>query len=69
LSKPACRRVPVIGPLAVGIGVVDIEAEARTLARGGPLHHLLITVRITERSEGTPADVLMRNEPPLPGAT
>jgi len=46
---------------------VDIEAEARTLARGGPLHHLLIT--LTERSEGTPDDVLMRNEPPPPGST
>jgi len=48
---------------------VDREAEARTLARAGPLHHLLITVRVTERSEGTPAGVLMRKEPPLPGAT
>jgi hypothetical protein len=34
LVKPACRRVPVMGPLAVGIGVVDREAEAYTLARG-----------------------------------
>lgn len=36
--------VAVVGPLAFGIGVVDVEAESSTVACLGPLMHLKVTV-------------------------
>src|SRR4029450_2005459 len=42
----------VVGPLAVSVGVVDDEAEARTAARGRPLQHLQVAVGVAEGGDG-----------------
>ena len=46
LVEAADVRVPVVGPLALRIGVVDVEAEAEPVPGLGPLVHLEITIRI-----------------------
>src|SRR5262244_4079331 len=48
---------PVVGPLTVGVRVVDIEAESPPAAGGCPLEHLQVTVRIAERGDGAPANM------------
>src|SRR4051812_44726628 len=57
--KGADVRLAVVGPLAVGIGVMHDAHEARTIARGGPLQHLQIAVGVAEGKDGTPADMLL----------
>ena len=52
-------RLTVIGPLAVGIGVMDEQAEARALAGGRPLQHLQVAVGVAERGDRAAADVLV----------
>jgi hypothetical protein len=54
--EPADVRA-VVGPLAVGVGVVDVQAEARAGDGGRPLQHLEVAVRVAERRDRPPADV------------
>jgi len=49
----------VVGPFALGIGVVDVERESRPLSGSGPLQHLQVTVAVAERGNGSPADLLL----------
>ena len=50
--ETADRRHAVVVPFAVGVGVVDVEAEARAVAGGGPLEHLPVAVEVAERGGG-----------------
>src|SRR5262249_46036623 len=47
----------VVNPLAVDIGMVNVEAEAQPGAGSGPLEHLKVTIRIAECCERPPADM------------
>ena len=48
--------IAVVGPFALGIGVVDQTHEARASAGRGPFQHLLVAVGIAEGEDGTPPD-------------
>ena len=56
LVEPADVAVAVVGPFALGIGVVHDQTEARPVARGGPLQHLQIAVGVAERHDRAAAD-------------
>ena len=49
--------IAIISPFAIGVSVVNVEAETRTTAAGGPLQHLQISVGIAKSGDGAPADV------------
>ncbi len=49
----------VVGPLALGIGVMNVKAESESLASGRPLQHLQITVRVPKCCDGAAANVLI----------
>ena len=57
LVELADVRLAVVGPLALGVGVVDEEAEARAAAGGGPLQHLQVAVGVAEGGDRAAADV------------
>jgi hypothetical protein len=46
-------RLAIVGPLALGVGVVNEEAEASPRGGGRPLQHLHVTVGIAERGCGS----------------
>jgi hypothetical protein len=50
-------RITVVGPFALGIGVMDVETEARARASSGPLEHLQVAVRIAEGGDGAAANM------------
>src|SRR5690349_7264977 len=56
LVEPADRRLAVVGPLALGVRMVNEPHEAGAVAGGGPLEHLLIAVRVAEREDRAAAD-------------
>src|SRR5215470_18010615 len=49
-------RLPVVGPFALGIGVVHEPGEARAAAIHGPLQHLQVAVGVAEGEDRTPPD-------------
>jgi hypothetical protein len=49
-------RLPVVGPLALGVGVVHDAHEARAAAGRGPLEHLLIAIGVAEGEDRAAAD-------------
>ena len=51
-------ELAVVGPLARGVGVVNVEAETRARTGGGPLEHLQVAIGIAERGDGTATNVL-----------
>jgi len=61
LRRVLCRACQcatvVVGPLALGVGVMDDETEARTGTGCRPLQHLVIAIGITERCERPSANV------------
>ena len=59
LVELADVRLAVVGPFALGVGVVDEEAEARAAAGGGPLQHLQVAVGVAEGGDRPAADVLV----------
>src|SRR6185295_2132714 len=46
--EPADTRGAVVGPLAIGVGMVYVETEARARAGRRPLEHLQVAVRVAE---------------------
>src|SRR5260221_2715716 len=62
LVEAADARFAVVGPFAAGVVVVNVEAETRALAGGGPLQHLQVAVRIAERRDGPAADEFLDAE-------
>src|SRR5262245_63749720 len=58
LVELADRRRMVVGPFALGVGVVHEQREARARAGGRPLEHLLVAVGVAERHQRPPADQL-----------
>ena len=59
LSSRPIVRLPVIGPFAFRVGVMDVEAKARARAAASPLQHLEVAVGIAERRDRPAADVLL----------
>src|SRR4029078_11952196 len=60
LYDPADIRLPIVGIFALAIGMMHDERKAwRGRALGGPLQHLKIAVRITERCDRTLTDMLV----------
>jgi len=57
--EPADARIAVVGPLALGIIVVDEEAETQSGAGGSPFEHLEIAVGVSKGGDGPAADVLL----------
>jgi len=55
--ETANGRLTIVGIFAVGIGVMDDEAETRPRTGGGPLDHLQVAVGVAESGDGPPADV------------
>jgi hypothetical protein len=58
LVETADVRLAVVGPLAIGVGVVHVETEAGATAGGGPLQHLEVAIGIAEGRDRPAADVL-----------
>src|SRR4051794_11756534 len=56
LVEPSDVGGTVVGPLTLGIGVMDEPHEPRPTSCGSPLQHLLITVRIAESEDRAPTD-------------
>ncbi len=56
LSSLPTWEVLVVGPFALGVGVVHKAHEARALAGRGPLEHLLIAVGVAESEDRPAAD-------------
>ena len=56
--RPKCG-VPVVSIFALGVGVMDDQAEARAPAHRRPLQHLEIAVGVAERRNRAAADVLV----------
>src|SRR6185503_19038811 len=59
LVEPADRRLPVVGPLAFAVGVMDETREASSAAARRPLEHLLIAVGVAEGEDRPAADELV----------
>ena len=57
LVEPSDRRVAIVRPFALGIGVVDQKHESLAGSGGGPLEHLKVAVGVAERSDRPTADV------------
>src|SRR5688572_18868596 len=53
-------RLAVVGPFALGVGVMDDQSETRAAPRNGPLEHLQITVGIAEGGDGAAANVMLQ---------
>jgi hypothetical protein len=58
--QPADVAVAVVGELALGVGVVDEQAEARPVAGGGPFQHLEVAVGVAGGEDRALADVAGR---------
>ena len=58
-SQAADVRVPVVGPLTLGIRVVNDQSEARTLSECSPSQHLEVAVGVAERHDRSPPDDLV----------
>ena len=56
LVELADVRRAVVGPFALGVGVVDEPHEARARSGRGPLEHLLIAVGVAEGEDRAAAD-------------
>src|SRR5262249_52259704 len=56
LVQAADVGLSVIGPLALGVGMMHQTHEARAASRRGPFKHLLVAVRIAERENRTLSD-------------
>ena len=54
--------VTVVGPLALGVGVVDDHAETRAGSRRRPLEHLEVAVGVAERRDRPAADQLLDSD-------
>src|SRR4051812_18861137 len=50
-------RLAVVGELARGVVVMDVETEARPGTCGSPLQHLQIAIGITKGGDGSAANV------------
>ena len=55
--ESADTGLAIIGPFALGIGMVNIERESWAVSGGGPLEHLQVAVRIAKCRYGATADV------------
>ena len=51
--------IAVVGPFAVGVGVMDDEAETRTIAAGRPLEHFEVAIGIAKGHHRAATDVLL----------
>src|SRR6188768_3590250 len=56
LVELADVRIPVVGPFALGIRVMDIKTQPRAVGDASPLQHLQVAVRVAERGDGPTAD-------------
>ena len=59
LSEPADRGLAVVGLLALGVGVVDDQPEARASPAVVHSQHLQVAVGVAERGDRAPADELL----------
>ena len=51
LVKTTDRRLAIVSPFTLRVGVMDIETETRACAGGGPLEHLQIAIPVAERGD------------------
>src|SRR5262249_45820671 len=56
LVEPSDVRGTVVGPLALGVGVMHEAHEAQTAAGGCPLQHLVVAVGVAESKQRPPAN-------------
>jgi hypothetical protein len=59
LVELADLGLAVVGPIALGVGVVYVEAESRAAARSGPLEHLQVAIGVAESGDWSAADVTL----------
>lgn len=52
-------RLAVVGPFAVGVDMMNDEAETRTMAAGRPFKHFEVSVGIAHGYHRSAADVLL----------
>ena len=57
LVEPADIGIAVVGVFALGVGVVDDEAQGRgAVLHRGPLEHLQVAIRVAEGDDRAAAD-------------
>ena len=59
LSSRPTGDCAVVGPLALGVGVVDERPKRAPAAGGRPLEHLQVAVGVAEGGDRAAADVLL----------
>ena len=62
LVEPSDVRGTVVGPLALGVGVVHEAHEARTATRDRPLQHLVVTVGVAESEQRPLANIFVNTD-------
>src|SRR6187431_2107405 len=55
-------RIAIVSPFARRVGVVHQQSQARPLAGGGPLEHLLVSVGIAKGRDGPTPDELLDSD-------
>ncbi len=62
LVERADARVTIVCPFARRVGVVHQQRQARTLAGGSPLEHLLVAIGVAKSRDGPAPDELLDSD-------